>query len=797
MILTQKITDDYKCIGSKVMQGMAQHDSKRPYWISGNGIIAAYECLRTVWVDGGSIHKACRQHGLSRPTYYANETRFIRYGLPGLFPLFKNGHGQTDDLEQLVLLIKKSRPHLSQTAIFRISQAVPQTSTTTSQALISAILESHGYHPSHLDSDVAFWARIQRTIDELQRLLQTPVMDRGQRRGADVFFNGQDLHQRRLEALRELFFDPGAKLIDTCARHHLPVSNYYRLADEYRLYGPWAVIPAPLPGREGLAVDKQLQIILEKLKYPGRTPQQMADHLPFACSRFAVNRLYRRWGLTDKDRLPIALDQYMAPAPPTTEGFHPRQAACHLWSEDALLATRRPSRHFELLCGKMQRRAFHICDPGPLLLAPFVNALGIVQAFESYGPPQQRGTELTNIALLNIFRIIGGYSSISHLADNRDRSVAFASGVGMFGSTSKFYDDSLHFKFDQIHALRCDLVARAKELGLIEGTEIGFDFHFKPFFGHHSAEKGIGKGPDKAGNLVPGFRPHLAWDLTTNAIISLAYYQGATRSPKIIRRFCEQNIFPVLDPLAIKELYMDSEYTKEGDLSYFKQVSCPNGDVYICLRQNKQIKKLIKPALEQQEGWQVHDEADEWNMIETVLPHTGLPFKIVILRDRLKKDNIRCFGSTRPDIGAKELLKKYRHRWTVENGIKDLVKSYFLDQMLGQDPEKIEFDFYCIMVARLAFEYFLKALGDRYLTKPDGNKYTLATMRNLLLEKRNCTIEQDAHGNFVLTFLEAQPNDLEIRTQKMLQEWKKDEKNKVLWWNNRSILLKTKSQYQN
>ena len=73
--------------------------------------------------------------------------------------------------------------------------------------------------------------------------------------------------------------------------------------------------------------------------------------------------------------------------------------------------------------------------------------------------------------------------------------------------------------------MRNDLVARAKELGLIEGIKIAFDFHFKEFYGRYAQQKGIGKGPDKSGNLVPGFRPHIAWDVATNAIISIAYYQ--------------------------------------------------------------------------------------------------------------------------------------------------------------------------------------------------------------------------------------------------------------------------------
>jgi len=332
-------------------------------------------------------------------------------------------------------------------------------------------------------------------------------------------------------------------------------------------------------------------------------------------------------------------------------------------------------------------------------------------------------------------RILAGYRRINHLRDNRDRSVALASGVGMFGSRSRFYDDTIDFKFEQLHHLRQDVVARAVELKYLDGKKLGVDFHFKPFFGAHAEDKGIGKGPDKAKNLVPGFRPHVAWDLASNVILSIAYYQGGVRGPTILRKFCEQNIFSIFDRTAIEEIYMDSEYTKEGDIHYFKEIACPNGEVLLCLKRNKQIKKLIEPALQEDSGWEMSGE-DEKKRLDVTLPHTGLPLTIALLRNRETKDDIRCFGSTNKQLSLDDILRKYRYRWIIENGLKDLVQSYFIDEVYGYDPEKVEFEFYCVMVARLAYEGFLRALGDRYLAKEDGNKYTFTSMRNMLFEKK-------------------------------------------------------------
>ena len=798
MILSNKSLKYFQSLHSRILQSMAKHQVKTPYLIAGDEFFIKYECLRSVWTHSSSIKSACKNFNMSRSSFYETEKRFIKNGMPGLL-FFSDSCKQYPDLEQLSLLVKKSRPSLSYTAIHRIAQAVPVIKRRCTPKLVSKILCSHGYGISNMKDDFNFWGRIQRTLDLWSKLLQTPITGRDAKKRKATFIIDQDIYHRRLELLRELYFTAKSTAPKVCFRFGISMPTYYRLIADYKLYGPWAVIPALSPGKQSLSSELQLAIILEKLKHPKWSAELIIKKHRLNVSRFAVLRVIRRWGLENKDRRPIVLDEYLGEetllAP--SEPFEPLKSAYHLLPEQSILSTRRINRHFELICNKMRTHPFHICDPGPLLLAPFVNDLGVIQAFETYGPIKLRGKEISNLALLNVFRILAGYRRISHLSNNRDRSVALASGIGMFGSTSKYYEDTIGFEFDQLHKLRCDLVARAKELGLIEGLQIGFDFHLKEFYGNHCKEKQIGKGPDKAGNMVPGFRPHVAWDLATNVIINIAYFQGAARAPRIIQQFCEQNIFPILDPLAVQELYMDSEYTKEADFHYFKEVSCKNGQIYICLRKNKQILNFIQPALDDDKGWQAYGQEDEFKAIQVKLPKTGLAMKIVILRDRDKKENIRCFGTTNLQLSPKDILRKYRFRWIIENGIKDLVASYYLDEIFGLDPEKVEFEFYCVMVARLAYEYFLKELGGKYYNSVDGNKITLRKMRNLLFGKRSCTIEHDHAGNLILTLLDWQKKEtIEDHVSKMLLSLKEKGKNKVLWWNNRSIFLYAKNQYQ-
>lgn len=775
---------------------MARQNRRTPYHLDEEPILQNYEIIREVWFTGVPIQAVCQKYKLARSHYYEIENRFVEYGVAGLFPEIKAA-AIFPELERLILLVSEARPSLSQQAMLRMAEALPLTRQAANPYWISQILASYGRSPSDLPADQTFWDRIQRTLNQLGQLKTRPPRGRNRKQRKKTFFQDNDSGQKRMELLRELFYTPSLGIKEVCLRYGIAPTSYYRLVAEYHQFGPWAVISAYLPGKESLNGETELTILLEKLRHPHWSAAQIVQALQLRCSRFAVHRIFSRWNLTDKNRPPVALDQY-CPAELSAGGqaFQERTSAFHLHSEASLLESRRINRHFELICNKMKTHAYHLCDPGPLLLAPFVNDLGIVQAMESFGPPRLRGQELTNLALLNVFRIVGGYRRINHLSDNRDRSVAFASGLGLFGTRSRYYQDTLEFKFDQLHSLRCDLVTRAKELGIIEGIKIALDFHFKRFFGEHSQEKGVGKGPDKSGDLVPGFRPHVAWDLATNTILSMCYYHGGKRAPGIVEQYCEQHIFPLIDPQAIREIYMDSEYTKERSLEFFKTVRCPNGEVYLCLKKNRQIKKLIKPALESGEGWKKWDTEDEIQTIQVILPKTQLPLQIAILRDLQTRQNIRCFGSTNLRLSSEDLLKKYRYRWLIENGLKDLVYSYFLDEMYGSDPEKIEFDFYCVMIARLSYEYFLKELGGEHFYREDGNKTTLQTMRCLLFEKRNFTLELDANENFILTLLDTNGNELERRVAKMLEERMAKGLNKVLWWGNRGILLRFEDQYQ-
>ena len=331
-----------------------------------------------------SIQSACERFHITRSVYYDLDKRFVTYGFPGLL-FFSDTSNQYQDLEQLTLLIKSGRPHLSYTAIHRFAQAIPFTQYVSTPKLVSKILQSHGYGISNMKDDFQFWARIQRTLELWSQLVKTPIEGRNPKERRSTFSVDQDPFHKRLELIRELFYTPQATIKKVCLQYGISWPTCYRLLDEYKLYGLWSIIPAPSSGKQTLSAELKILILLEKLKHPQWTPETIIQKHGLKVSRFAVHRVIKRWGLDDKSRTPIALDEYLGEVNPTTpsidEAFKPLKSAYNQLPSETILSTRRINRHFEIICHKMKSHHFHICDPGPLVLAPFVSDLGVVQAF--------------------------------------------------------------------------------------------------------------------------------------------------------------------------------------------------------------------------------------------------------------------------------------------------------------------------------------------------------------------------------------------------------------------------------
>ena len=249
MILSHSTRSYFLLLQAKVSQGMARYGRPIPYFVEDDPVIANYELIRAVWLDGLPIKRACQRHSISRSQYYEEEERFVEHGLLGLFPEVKTLSISTD-LERLVVMVSKARCCLSQQAIMRIAEAVPATQEAAGMEAISQILASYGRSVANRPADIEFWSRIQRTLNELNRLKQVSIKGRDKKKKGKTFFQDADPYHKRLELLREIFFNQSAGIKEVCLQYGISPTSFYRLIKDYRLFGPWAVIPGNLPGKE-------------------------------------------------------------------------------------------------------------------------------------------------------------------------------------------------------------------------------------------------------------------------------------------------------------------------------------------------------------------------------------------------------------------------------------------------------------------------------------------------------------------------------------------------------------------
>jgi hypothetical protein len=70
----------------------------------------------------------------------------------------------------------------------RVAQALPLTKELATPVLITNILNYHGYGHANMNTDPAFWTRIQRTIEEVERASGLMVTGRDIKRRKQTFF---------------------------------------------------------------------------------------------------------------------------------------------------------------------------------------------------------------------------------------------------------------------------------------------------------------------------------------------------------------------------------------------------------------------------------------------------------------------------------------------------------------------------------------------------------------------------------------------------------------------------------
>jgi hypothetical protein len=647
------------------------------------------------------------------------------------------------------------------------------------------------------NNDIHYFSGLQHILSSIKHHKTKKLVVHDKTDRVKSFYNfDYDPLQQRVELFKTLSQITKKRQIRLeLRRFGIHPNRYYLLKDRYMMYGIWGLVDLFQISKKGekISPELELQIIEEKLMDPSLSTTRMIKKLKLQCSKANVQKIYTKWKLS-RFKKPILIRGVVTQRVPQKAEKKisnvERSAKAH-FPDLITTANLKVNRSFIDLINYLSYRKVSISNPGPIIIASFLDQLGVVEALHTYGPSIYRSLEITNNIIVNVLRIIAGFPTINDFTLNSDRSVAIAAGLSLNPKKSRYYDSFNELRFHHLQKLRNDTSCRARELGIIEGKEIAIDYHCDPTDSRFPLDKSFSKAPDKNGDLVYAHRPQILWDSISNTIINIAYCEGSSRAPSALYRFCEDNLFKVIDPEVITEIYADSEYTGEKQLIYLLVRS--DTDITMCLKQNPKIRKWKEETIRKGK-WEEYGEKYRIASQDVILAETGKPFRFIV-KQNIETTETRCFGSTHIDYSPRKILDFYHVRWPVETGIKDLVANYFLNNPPGTSPEKVETHYYCVMLARLTIDYFLSVLCESTWQSPQDWSCTLSTIRTTIFSNQNCELTVNDSGDLQLTYLDGDHLGIKNNLAKLLEKRKEIGLNKVSWWGNRGVEIKIKDQY--
>lgn len=788
MIFTDETLNYFLLVQSKVRSAVADSRSETPFFYEDEIFFKAYEALYNIWVRRQSQRQVAKLFSVSRETLKVWERNFVDVGTIGLLPSLS--FIEVDNrLERLVVLVKSARPHENSSHALRLANALKINDVTLNK--IRLIQRCYGYGQRFDDSDIAFFKGLQRILNSVEHIksnLKSSGHDIRNRSKTFIDFD-HDFFQQKIELFKTLsHVEKKRQIRPILQQYGIHPNRYYELKKRFLLYGIWGLVDIVHKPRIGekISPELELKIIEERLMDPSLSAQKMMKQLGLKCSRANVQKIYARWNLSASTK-PIAVRGVISTSEVKFDSIvvSSKCSARSRFPDLIQTAGLKVNRGFVDLLHHLRHHRVPVSNPGAIIMAPFLDQLGLVEALHTYGPATYRTTEITNNIIVNVLRIIVGCPTSYDFTLNSDRSVAI--GAGLIGNPrrSRFYESFDELRFSHLQNLRNDASRRAKELGIIDGKEIAIDYHCDPSDSRYPHDKSLSKSPDKNGDLVYAHRPQIVWDSVTNSIINIAYCEGRSRAPSALYQFCEQNLFKIIDPQAIDEIYTDSEYTGEKQIVYL--VTRSDTDVTMCLKQNKKIK-LWKEGTLTTAQWQPYGEKYRLASKDYTLPESGKGFRFVV-KQNLETNEIRCFGSTHVDYSPEKILDFYHIRWTAESGLKDLVDNYFLDKPTGTSAEKVETHYYCVMLARQAIDYFLTVFGEASWQTPEEWECVLSTIRTTIFSNQNCELTVSEKGNLLLTYLDGDPLGIKNHLKSMLEKRLAINLNRVSWWGNIGVQI--------
>ena len=419
--------------------------------------------------------------------------------------------------------------------------------------------------------------------------------------------------------------------------------------------------------------------------------------------------------------------------------------------------SRKGDENFVHLLKGMRHYPLQTASPGLLTLWAYIEELGLFPLLDAMGltKPMGRGKySWFDVLLFDIARRFYGIPSLSAACDHESSELAFFAHLYKPPCNDTALNVLASIDEKQVRQIRGWLVDRLAQLGLATGRRVAFDFHHIDQDVQLPDLRNIGRGPSPKKKLCyTGFRPHICWDIDSGSLLAAEFRKSSARGTSTVKPFCREYILPTFREL-FETVYIDSEYTGKHVWNFvLDDRDGMHAHLTGCLKQNALVRKARDAFLTQnahrQRLWCYYDDDHVYaNRTFTVQWSPSSPqhgshhtLKLTcVVKKHVVTGKLRCFGTSKHHLSATQILEDYSSRWTVENGIKDLIASYFLDNCPGTKPHNVDVHFLSVSICRSLYRMIERDLGDS-LRNSDGSAKTLNRMREALFRQGPARID--------------------------------------------------------
>ncbi len=497
-----------------------------------------------------------------------------------------------------------------------------------------------------------------------------------------------------------------------------------------------------------IGLENEAKMVIDKIQHPDRKELFYVQQLKYRSikvDRSSIAKIFARWDVANFESKFVSDLESL-------EEFGEEEVEEKFPDEKII---RYVDVNFLQLLNGLRKQCLYIDAPGLLVLWVYLEKLGIFPILDSMSLTYtEKGYCWFEHFLLNIARIFYGIASYSRTCDHQEPSLALFCHLVRLPCNDSFINGLGTITQKQVFKLQKWLVLRLKELEIIQGKRLGFDFHQIDLDVELDRLRQFGKGPSPKKKICyNGFRPHIAWDMETGTVITTEFRKASARGTTTFKQFVKDFILPVFNGV-VEQVYIDSEYTGKHVWNFILDEDNGMGaELTACLKQNHFVRKYRDEFLLKHQ-----DDDNFWNYYDDDHVYSSKTFELkwyyvcpktkktkeftlyCVIKKNIKTGILRCFGTSKNDNSSKQILEDYSSRWIIENGIKDLIISYYLDNCPGTIPHYVNVHFLVVSICKQLYRIIQNDLGS-FVKNADDTIKSLYTMRELLFRQGSAKVK--------------------------------------------------------